>query len=215
MKCRSRGLERLATIITACSIMSAVAARADTVSDFYRGKTIDFLVGSAAGSGFDTTARPLAQYMAKYMPGHPSIVVIDMPGAAGVVMTNYLANSAPSDGTVYGIGINDIVYEPLLHIISKNGSGINFDPRKLNWIGTPVREPQVSWVWHTVGIETWADMRNVKTRFGATSVGSDNSIFPSLADRLLGLKTQIVGGYQSSSEIFKAVEQGEFERARC
>jgi tripartite-type tricarboxylate transporter receptor subunit TctC len=191
--------------------MCVAGARAESPANFYHGKTVQFLVGSAAGSGFDMTARPLAQFMSKYIPGHPSVVVVDMPGAAGVTMTNYLANEAPADGTVFGIGINDVVYEPLLHIISKDGRGIKFDPRALKWIGTPVREPQVSWVSSAANVRTWQDMKSVRTRFGSTSFAGDNAIFPSLADDLLGLKTQIVAGYPSSSEIFEAVEQGELD----
>lgn len=186
-------------------------ARADTVSDFYKNKTIDFVVGAAAGGGFDLTARPLAQFMTKYMPGHPKIIVRDMPGAAGIIMTNYLANGAPADGTVFGMGQNGVPYEPLLKMISPDGRNVNYDPQKLKWIGTPVQEPQVSWVWYKSGAKTWQDLKTKTIRFGATSPAGDNALFPALANKLLGLKSPIVTGYQGVAEIFLAIENGELD----
>ena len=186
-------------------------ARADAVSDFYRGKTINFIVGAAAGGGFDLTARPLAQFMSKYIPGHPNIVIQNMPGAAGIIMTNYLANGAAADGTVIGMGQNGVPYEPLLKTVSSDGRNVNYDPQKLKWIGTPVREPQVSWVSDKSGVTTWQDLKTKTIRFGATSPAGDNAVFPALANELLGLKSEIITGYQGVPEIFQAIENGELD----
>ena len=184
-------------------------AKADDIADFYRGKTIQYVVGSAAGTGYDITSRPLARYLTKHLPGNPLIVVRNMPGAAGVIMTNYLFNVAPSDGTVIGMGTSNVPYEPRLKLMSADGKSANWDPRNLSWIGTPVREPQISWVWHESGINTWQDMRTKASRFGSTTIGGDNAIFPMLANKLLGLKSEVITGYQGSNDVFLAIERGE------
>ena len=191
--------------------LGASPARADAVGDFYRGKTVELVVGAAAGSGFDLTARPLVKFMTKHMPGNPNFIIRNMPGAAGVIMTNFLANRAAADGTVIGMSTSSVPYEPRLKVMSPDGSNIKFEPQKLQWIGTPVREPQVSWVWHGAGVETWQDLKAKKVRFGATSLGGDNAIFPALANQLLGLKSGIVTGYQGIAEIFLAIERGEID----
>jgi tripartite-type tricarboxylate transporter receptor subunit TctC len=149
--------------------------------------------------------------MSKYMPGNPNFVIQNMPGAAGVVMTNFVANRAPSDGTVIGMSTSSVPYEPRLMLMSPDGSNVHYDPSKLKWIGTPMREPQVSWVWHTSGVSTWQDMKTRKIRFGATSAGGDNAVFPALANKLLGLNSTIVNGYKGVAEIFLAVERGELD----
>lgn len=203
----------------ACSLASALAiiistaapSSADEVSDFYRGKTVEFLVGAAAGGGFDLTARPLAPFLAKHLPGSPNIIIRNMPGGAGVIMTNYLAGAAPSDGSVIGMGTSNVPYEPRLNTLSPDGRNIKYDPQKLGWIGTPGREPQVSYVWHATGVTKWQDLRTAKIRFGATAVSGDNAIFPALANQLLGLKSEIITGYRGVTEILLAMERGELE----
>lgn len=200
------------TAVTAIMPLVAVdasPASAEAVGDFYRGKTIELIVGAAAGGGFDLTARPLVKFMTKYLPGNPSIIIRNQPGGAGVIMTNFLANRAVKDGTVIGMATSSVPFEPRLKVFSPDGRNVLYDPRNLQWIGTPVREPQVSWVWHTSGVETWQDLKTKKVHFGATSVGGDNSIFPALANQLLGLKSEIVLGYQGIGEIYLAIERGE------
>lgn len=186
-------------------------AQADPVADFYKGRTIDFVVGAAAGGGFDQAARPLAPFLSKYMPGNPNVVIRNMPGGAAVIMTNYLVSAAPADGTVIGMGTGNIPYEPRLNMLSADGKNIRYDPQKLAWIGTPVREPQVSYVWHAASAKSWQDLRTHKVRFGATAASGDNAIFPALANKLLGLKSEIITGYRGVPEILLAMERGEIE----
>ena len=196
-------------IMGAAAAFALPAAAADSVEAFYKGKTIEFIVGAAAGGGFDLTTRPLLPYLSKYMPGNPNFVVRNMPGAAGIIMTNYLSAGAAKDGTVLGMATSNVPFEPRLK--TAGGNTARYDPQKLGWIGTPVREPQVSWVWHTAGVNSWEDLKTKRIRFGATSVGGDNAIFPALANKLLGLKSEIVTGYQGVGEIFLAIERGELE----
>ena len=197
-------------VITACGLGPSMAS-ADDISDFYRGRTVEFLVSAAAGGGFDLTARPLAPFLSKHLPGNPTVIIRNMPGGAGVIMTNFLASAANADGSVFGMGTSNVPYEPRLNTLSPDGRNIKYDPRTLGWIGTPVREPQVSYVWHTTGVQTWQDLRTAKIRFGATAVSGDNAIFPALANHLLGLKSEIITGYKGVSEILLAIERGELE----
>lgn len=195
--------------IASVLLLISTPSVAQTTGDFYRGKTIDFFVGAAAGGGFDVTARMMAPYLKKHLPGNPAVVIRAMPGAAGLVMTNHITNAAAADGTVIGMSTSSVPYEPRLRIASPDGSNIKFDPLKLQWIGTPVREPQVSWVWHASGVTTWADLKTKKILFGATSPGGDNAIFPELANQLLGLTSKVVTGYKGIGDIYLAIESGE------
>ncbi|MFN3892848.1 MAG: Bug family tripartite tricarboxylate transporter substrate binding protein [Beijerinckiaceae bacterium] len=208
MNLRRAGICSLFIVLTA-----AVADRAyaDPVADFYKGRNVDFIVGAAAGGGFDQTARPLAPFLSKYIPGNPNVVVRNMPGGAGVIMTNYLVSAAAADGTVIGMGTGNIPYEPRLNMLSPDGKNIRYDPRKLAWIGTPVREPQVSYVWHGTPVKTWQDLRTQKVRFGATAASGDNAIFPAMANKLLKLNSEVITGYRGVAEILLAMERGELE----
>lgn len=188
---------------------TTVGAAAEDAAAFFKGKQLQYIVGSATGTGYDLTSRPLARYMSKHLPGNPTFVVRNMPGAAGVIMTNYFFGAAPTDGTVIGMGTSNVPYEPRLRLMSADGKNSNWDPRHLSWIGTPVREPQISWVWGAAGIQTWEDMRRIPTRFGSTTIGGDNSIFPMLARNLLGLQSEVITGYKGSNEVFLAIERGE------
>ena len=187
------------------------AAAAGSVAAFYKGKTIDFIVGAAAGGGFDLTARPLARFLAKYIPGNPNVVVRNQPGAAGIIMTNFIAHGAPTDGTAIGMSTSSVPFEPRLKITDPDGRNVAYDPQKLQWIGSPVREPQVSWVSRQSGVTSWEDLKTRRVRFGATSPSGDNAIFPAIANRMLGLKAEIITGYQGVSDIFVAIERGELE----
>ena len=139
--------------------MAAGDARAQSVADFYRGKTVEILVGAAAGGGYDVVARLIANHMPRHIPGNPAIVVRNMPGATGLVMTNHLYNVARRDGTVLGMPTSNVPIEPRLRLISPDGSAIKFDVGRFGWIGTPLQEPQVTWVWHTAPAKSAADLK--------------------------------------------------------
>ena len=134
-----------------------------------------------------------------------------MSGASGLKMTNYLYNVARRDGTVIGMPTNNIPFEPLVRLVSRNGKNIHFDTKKLQWIGSPTRETYVAFVWHTVPVTSPDDLKRRKTLMGSTSPAGTNSIMPTLTNALLGTKMQVVTGYGSQSNIFIALERGEVE----
>ena len=178
----------------------------DDVAGFYRGRQIRILIGSTAGGGYDLFARIVARHLAEHIPGHPTIIVQNLPAAGGMVMTNQLSNLGPKDGTVIGVPINGIPTAPLLQ-----PQAVRFDATRFNWIGSTNREPYVAFVWHTVPVTSIAELAAREVVVGATMPGTTMVDFPLLANDILGLKFRIVRGYESTPQINHAIERGEVE----
>jgi tripartite-type tricarboxylate transporter receptor subunit TctC len=186
-------------------------ATAQTVADFYRGKTVEILVGAAAGGGYDVAARLIASHMVRHIPGNPAIVVRNMPGATGLIMTNHLYNVAKRDGTVMGMPTSNVPIEPRLKLLSPDGRNVKFDIARFGWIGTPLQEPQVTWVWHTAPAKNVEDLKKTTILMGATTATADNSILPVLVNQIVGTRMKPVTGYKGQNEINIAVERGEVQ----
>jgi len=199
----------IAAIVLA--VLTPETAPAQPIADFYRGKTIELLIGAAAGGGYDLAGRTLANHFGRHIPGHPAIVVRTMPGATGLIMTNHLYNVAKRDGTVLGMPTSNVPLEQRLKLISPDGSNVKFDVARMSWIGTPLQEPQVTWVWHTAPARTIDDLKANTILMGATTASADNSILPLLVNQLIGTRMQVVTGYQGQNEINLAVERGEVQ----
>jgi len=194
-----------------CAATAPATARAQPVADFYRGKTIELLIGAAAGGGYDLAGRTIANHMGRHIPGNPAIVVRTMPGATGLIMTNHLYNVSKRDGTVIGMPTSNVPLEQRLRLISPDGSNVKFDVTRMGWIGTPLQEPQVTWVWHAAPAKTIDDLKTNRILMGATTASADNAILPLLVNQLIGTRMQIVTGYQGQNEINLAVERGEVQ----
>jgi tripartite-type tricarboxylate transporter receptor subunit TctC len=187
------------------------AARAETVADFYRGKTIELAIAGAPAGGYDVAARTLANHYSRHIPGNPTVIVKNMPGAAGLVVTNYLYNIAKRDGTVIGMPTSNVPIEPRLKLLSPDGSNVKFDLTNFSWIGTPLQEPQITWVWHTAPAASVDDLKTNTILMGATTASADNAILPMLVDKLAGTKMKVLTGYQGQNEINLAAERGEVQ----
>jgi tripartite-type tricarboxylate transporter receptor subunit TctC len=198
-------------IALTAAALAANSARAQPVAEFYRGKTVEILVGAAAGGGYDVVARLIANHMPRHVPGNPAIVVRNMPGATGLVMTNHLYNVARRDGTIIGMPTSNVPIEPRLRLLSPDGSNIKFDISRFGWLGTPLQEPQVTWLWHTAPAKTVADLKTTTILMGATTATADNFILPMLANQIIGTRMKPVTGYQGQNEINIAVERGEVQ----
>ena len=153
----------------------------------------------------------MANHLGRHIPGNPTFVVRNLPGATSLIMTNQLYNVAKRDGTVIGMPLSNIPLEPRLKLISPDGSNVKFDVARFGWIGTPVQEPQITWVWHTAPARNLDDLRSNLIRMGATTSSADNYILPTLVNRLLGTRMQVVTGYIGQNEINLAVERGEVQ----
>jgi tripartite-type tricarboxylate transporter receptor subunit TctC len=180
-------------------------------ADFYRGNKVRLLVGTTPGAGYDLIARLLGAHISKFIPGNPSVIVENVPGAGSLTMMNYLSNRAPRDGSVLGLPLNGILLEPTLKLMSRTGGAVSFDIAKLNWIGSTSEEPQVLWFLNQSNVRTIDDLRTLKSNVGASSPGADNFTVATLTNQLLGAKMAIVRGYQGTQPIFLAAERGEVE----
>jgi tripartite-type tricarboxylate transporter receptor subunit TctC len=201
------------SIVVAGTLLAALAggASAQSSADFYRGKTVEILVGAAVGGGYDVAARLIASHMTRHIPGNPAIVVRNMPGATGLVMTNHLYNVAKRDGTVMGMPTSNVPLEPRLKLLSPDGRNVKFDIARFGWIGTPLQEPQVTWVWHTAPAQSVDDLKKTTILMGATTATADNYVLPVLVNQIVGTRMKPVIGYQGQNDINIAAERGEVQ----
>ena len=189
---------------------AATSAQAQTPAEFYKGKSVRMVIGAAAGGGYDVPGRVMQMHMGRHIPGNPTIVVENMPGAASLIMTNFLYNRAPRDGSVMGMPNNSVPLEPRLRILSRDGGDVRFDVSKFIWIGSPVQEPQILWTW-SAAARTFEDLKTKRVIIGSMAVGADNYTLPLLANRILGTKMEIIPGYKGTGDTFVAAEQGEIQ----
>jgi tripartite-type tricarboxylate transporter receptor subunit TctC len=195
----------LPTTIAALFLVAIHRAPAD---EFYKGKTITFVVGFSAGGGFDTYTRLIARHFGKHIPGNPAAVVENRPGAGGLIAANYLYNQAPHDGTVIGNWIGPLVLQQVL-----GNKAAKFDGRKFGWLGVPTPDSGACALTKASGIKTMDDWFNSKRpiRIGATGPGSTTDDVPRLVQAALGLPMKLVEGYRGTSKIRLAAESGEID----
>jgi tripartite-type tricarboxylate transporter receptor subunit TctC len=197
---------RLLVPLIALLIPLSAPARAEDVAEFFRGKTVRIIVGVGVGSGYDLNARLLARHLPNYIPGHPTVIVQNQPGAGSLTMTNQLFVAGPFDGTAIGASFNGMPTTPLLQ-----PAAAHFDPNKLNWLGSTNRETQVTYVWHDAPVQRLEDLATKELIVGAQAPGSTQYDFPTLANVLFGYKFKVITGYESTPKIHLAMERGEVQ----
>jgi tripartite-type tricarboxylate transporter receptor subunit TctC len=165
---------------------------------------VRLVVGIGVGSGYDINARLLARFLPKYIPGHPSVIVQNQPGAGSLTMTNQLYAGGPFDGTAIGASFNGLPTTPLLQ-----PAGARFEAVKLNWVGSTNRETQAMYVWHTAPIRQLGDLTATEMVVGAQAPGSTQYDYPKLAEKLFGWKMKVITGYEATPKIHLAMERGE------
>ena len=180
------------------------AAAQDDVAAFYKGKVVRLIVGIGVGSGYDINARLLARYLPKYIPGNPTVIVQNQPGAGSLTMTNQLYAAGPFDGTAIGASFNGLPTTPLLQ-----PTGARFEATKLNWVGSTNRETQAMYVWSASPINSLADLTTKEMIVGAQAPGSTQYDYPKLAEKLFGWKFKVITGYEATPKIHLAMERGE------
>jgi tripartite-type tricarboxylate transporter receptor subunit TctC len=190
-------------------MLAALPAQAQPVADFYRGKTIQLLIGYTAGGGYDLNARVLARHMSKHIPGNPNIVAQNMAGAGSLRLANFLYNVAPKDGTAIGIVGRGMAMEPLI-----GGSATQYDARRYTWIGSVSDQVSLCATWHTSKVKSWDDMLKTDFTVGGEGSGSDPDMFATMIRSIFGVKIRLVSGYPGGNEINLAMERGEVD-GRC
>ncbi len=199
-------MPKSASLILFCALGVALCppARAETVESFYKGKTVTIVVSTGVGGVFDLTARTVAKYMPKYIPGRPTMIVKNMPGGGHVLATNFMFNQAAKDGTFIGLVNNGM---PLHQVL--DGRGVRFDAAKFNWLGSAGLSNLMTVAWSTAGVRTIDDVMTHELITAATGAGSNGFIYPNAMNLVLGTKFKIVLGYKSSPEADLAMERGE------
>ena len=175
---------------------------------FYRRKTVSIVVGSGAGGGFDTTARLVARHISKYIPGTPTVIVVNMPGGGGLVAANHMFNAAPKDGTVIGIFHEAQVMNQLT-----GEEGVQFDLRAFNWLGSSYVDPNVCIVRTDAPVTTFKEMigRSGTIAVGGTGPGSNTYDAPRVLATATGANLKAVAGYPTTNDVRIGVERGEIQ----
>ncbi|HEY3642524.1 MAG TPA: hypothetical protein VGL31_15630 [Xanthobacteraceae bacterium] len=192
------------------SLGQRTAHAADPVADFYSGKTVQLVIGYAPGGGYDVYARALARHMGRHIPGNPSIVVQNMPGAGSIKAANYLYNIAPKDGTAFGGFSRGAFLDPLLG----RGEGVQYVAAKYGWLGSISNEVGVCAFRSESGIATWQDMQSKSYVIGSTGAGADSDVFPTVLRKMFGLPMKVVTGYHSAADVVLAITRKEVD-GRC
>jgi tripartite-type tricarboxylate transporter receptor subunit TctC len=196
---------------TAASIVFALGltlpARAQSADDFYRNHPITVLVGFTAGGGYDLYARVLARHMGRHIPGNPTILVQNMPGAGSLKATQFVYGHAPHDGTVLATVSRGMITEPLLN-------DAKFDATRLSWLGSITSETSVCATWHTSPVRSWPDMFAREFTLGGSAAGADPDTFALILRNVFAAKVRLVTGYPGGNDINLAMERGEVE-GRC
>ena len=187
-------------------MIGGAPALAQSVADFYRGKTVTIVVGSDAGGGYDLNARVLARHMAAHIPGNPAIVVQDKPGAGSLTAANYVYELAPKDGTVIAAVQRPIPFQQLF-----GDAGVRYDPRRIQWLGSVSHELGTVVVWHTAPQQSAQDLFTMETVVGGDGASTDNELFARAFNAVLGTKFKIIGGYPGLAQIVLAMERGEIQ----
>src|SRR5215204_7468322 len=198
---------RLPSCVLATILISVGSpAAAQDLAASLAGKTITIYIGFGPGGGYDLYGRVLARHLGKHLPGHPTVVVSNMPGAASVRAANYVYNVAPKDGTALGIVAQSIGEEQLV-----GTTGVSYDVAKFNWIGRFAPNIEVAYVWHAVPVNTIDDLKTIEATFAGT--GPSSLIYPRLLNSIAGMKWKLVNGYNTTSVAHLAMQRREVDGA--
>jgi len=196
------------TVFSVALAAAPAMAQPKSVEDFYRGQTVRIIVASGPSGGFDTFARLLARHLGRFVPGNPTFVVQNMPGAGGLRAAGFIAKVAPRDGLTIGAVQGGMVKAPLLGL-----TGADYDSTTLRWIGNLNSEVHVCVAWHTSPVKTIKDATEKELIVGA-SAGADSELAPHTFNSLLGTRFKVIPGYQDGPRILLAMQRLEVH-GRC
>jgi tripartite-type tricarboxylate transporter receptor subunit TctC len=186
-------------------LSAGCSARADAIADFYGRKTVTAIAGFPPGGGYDTYVRLLARYFGRFIPGHPSVVPSNMPGAGSMTAANHIYNDQPNDGTVLGMFASSAAMEPLL-----GNKAALFDPAKFSWIGSMSQDIAYCGVWQGPGAPATFDaMLHQETIFGGGAPAAITYQHPMILKNVLGADIRVIPGYAGTRDIDLAMHRGE------
>jgi tripartite-type tricarboxylate transporter receptor subunit TctC len=194
-----------AAAIAAATLISSVPVRADPVADFYRGKTLRMLIGYGPGGGYDIYGRLVAEFLPRHLPGHPTIIAQNMPGAGSFVAAKYIYEIAPKDGTVLGSLAQTLALDSLTNTSAK------LDVANMPYVGRVVTNIDTGVALPKSGIKSFDDVRAKPYTVGASGGGSTTVLFPTALNAYAGAKFKLVRGYSGTNDILLAMERGEVD----
>jgi tripartite-type tricarboxylate transporter receptor subunit TctC len=191
-------------LLFAALAVAVTVAKADSVADFYKGRSISLVIGYSVGGGYDAYARLLAHYIGRHIPGEPSIVPQQMTGAGSLRSANYIFSVAAKDGSVLGTFSRSMGIAPLL-------GQAEFDSRKFTWLGSMTDDDTTCVTWNSSPIKTWNDFLTKPSKLGGLGADADPDIWALLYKNVFGAKVQLVSGYPGTNDVVLAMERGEVD----
>jgi tripartite-type tricarboxylate transporter receptor subunit TctC len=207
-------MQKLSNLLTlpfaalAAAFVLSTAVQAQSLEQFYKGKTVVVYSGHSASGAYTAYARMLERHVGKYMPGNPTLIMKIMEGGTGLTLANWIYNVGPKDGTAFGIFHERMGLEPLV-----SPQGTQFDGRKFTWIGSMAKQTSVCFTWQDSKVKSVEDAKAVSIPVGSDAAAASDSVMPRMMNAMLGTKFQIIRGY-SGGDLMLAVERGEVQ-GRC
>ena len=202
-----RRSQTIAAIAALCFTLAIGAtAKADAVSDFYRAKTLEIMVGTGPGGGYDANARLVARHIGRFVPGAPKVIVSNVPGGGGITAANKLFNVSPRDGLSIGTFSNALLTLPLI-----SPAATKFDATKFTWIGSLAREDGVCIASKASGVAAWDDLSRKEIIAGTTAPGTTTHLYAALLSNLFSSKLRLVSGYPDGGSVVLAFTRGEVQ----
>jgi tripartite-type tricarboxylate transporter receptor subunit TctC len=186
-------------------LFSTAGAKADPVADFYKGKSISFIIGTGEGGGYDLSSRLVAQHLGDFIPGHPRIIPRNMPGAGSIEAAEYSYSVAPRDGTTL------VMVQPTFVLEKLTNPARKYDTGKFTYIGRVDQSILVGLVWHTSPAQSVEDLKRIPISVSANGAAGTSATIPWAFNRMIGTKMKVVLGYDSSANMGLAMERGETE----
>jgi tripartite-type tricarboxylate transporter receptor subunit TctC len=194
----------LAAATLALCALAPMPAAADAVEDFYKGKSMRMIISTSPGAGYDVYARFMARHLGRFIPGKPSFVNQNMPGAGHMRAGQFMSMQAPRDGSAIATISQGMPFSQI-----STPQQVKFDTSKFLWIGNPIEINNVLELWHTTGVKSLKDMQQKEIVLGASGAASTSGLYPRAMNNILGTKFKIIVGFKGGSEMNLAMERGE------
>jgi tripartite-type tricarboxylate transporter receptor subunit TctC len=195
-----------AATVALSSVALLTSAQAQDAASFFKGKTINVVIGFSPGGGYDLYARVVAKYLGKHIPGEPTLVAQNMPGAGSLRVAMYLYSVAPKDGTAIGIFSRGMPLSPLFEL-----PGAHFEATKFTWLGSVAKDTVTCISWKTSAVKKWDDLFKTEYKAGGEGKGADPDVYATLIKTSFGANVKLITGYPGSSNISLAMERGELD----
>ena len=188
------------------ALLPSSLACAQSVEEFYKGRQINLIIGGGAGGGYDVYYRALARHMGRHIPGNPTFIPKNQPGAGGLAAASAIYNTADNDGGTIGAFANNVTMDPLF-----GAAGARYDALKLNWIGSIGKLQNVCATWHESPIRTIKQAQEREVVVGAAGATSNTALMPRVLNAVLGTRFRVVAGYDPGAGLTLSIERREVE----